>query len=345
MSNATSLMVKMAKSTSAIDAIRQDLVRCGFELEFQALEGNESSEGVIDEDALSEAAEEAWDELGWTETFVLIQQHNRVACKFLELARDSWRSKSIDELITLFSGELRENIEDALQEARESFCTDWRDENESNYTSPADVYSELTVSRDTRDIIECGSDQSVNGGEIRTCGPLKPMQFLSAATDLLNNNDFTVDHGCSFHIHLSIPGVNHAYGAKFQAEMIAYILDNKTRLPADVRSRLTSDPLDKYAKLRISEDKFTAIHFHRGFHTWEFRLFGNVSDSSDARRCLIIAIEALRWAYRVKFNMEKSLVSQEIMAQFEDVAHIARESDSSYAKVRRAVSVNAYNAA
>jgi hypothetical protein len=308
----------LASAPSAIAAIRQDLIRCGFELEFQKLNGVNSEsggeidfDGEVDRDLLSSRSSEALGELDEDEE-VLAHMGSDASDVFEAI--NKLTGFCIQQVIgSLKSGPLRDKLECAWDSA----CSDWRDAWEENEldTNPedyypskeAEVYDSLETNGLTRALIDCGDDQSVKGGEIRTVGPLKPMQFLSASQDLLENNDFTVDTGCSFHIHLSVPGVKHSYGVALQAEMTAYLLDNIKRLPHSVRNRLSSESCSKWAKLRLSTDKFTAVHFH-GQGSWEFRLFGNIDDSSDARRCLILAIESMQHAYRVKLGMTKALV-------------------------------------
>lgn len=340
-------ILQLARTSSAIDAIRQDLIRCGFELEFQALNGDSDSEPEVDYEALRDASAEAWSGLSFSETIRLVKYQDHIAGKVLEIVREEYPHKCFHELVNLFDGDLHSKVEYAVDEAETEFRDRWEEDNRDGYmeSSNSDPYENLDVTRKTKGMIDCGTDQSVDGGEIRTVGALTPMQFLYASADLLENNEFEVDTGCSFHIHLSVPGVRHSYGSQLQAEMIAYILDNKARLPESVRDRLVSEKLDHFAQLRISTEKFTAVHFHQEQRTWEFRLFGNVSDSADARRCLIIAIEALRWAYRVKLGMETSLVTKEVMNNFRSVARRAREEDSSFVKERRKVSIEANNAA
>jgi hypothetical protein len=199
----------------------------------------------------------------------------------------------------------------------------------------------LEASRSTRSIVKLGTDQSVDGGEIRTIGGIRPMAFIRAATDLLDHNDFEVDTGCSFHIHLSVPGVKHFYGKDMQANMIAYLLDHKDRLPESMLDRLKSHKLDHFAALQLSTEKFSAVHMHpQG--TWEFRLFGNINKACDARRCLLLAIEALRYAYRVKLGLEKSLVCPALLESFNAAAIKARQNSENFRSVAKNIRAESY---
>lgn len=297
---------KLATSSSAIHAIHSNLVQCGFELEFQSLNGKTNEED--DGSRLDDDVNDAWDESDILD-YIDDGEVKAVIEAIVELTECSVR-----EAYSFFSengtqrrdlrSKIYQEVVNATDAYRDALIANLQEENDYGGGCYGD---NLKASKETLSSIDCGDDQSVRGGEIRTEGALSPTQFVKIASDLLNNNEFEVDNGCSFHIHLSVPGVEHQYGKKFQAEMIAYLLENVKRLPESVQKRLRSDPCDRYAKFHVSKDKFSAIHFH-GQGTWEFRLFGNVSDASDARRCLLVAIEALRHGYRVKLGLEKSLL-------------------------------------
>lgn len=239
-------MKQLALTTSALDAIRQGLIRCGFELEFHAVNG--------------------------------------------------------------------------VSEDEDADCDD-----ECDRPSPADEISAPHI--------EVGSDSSVRGGEVRTLGALTPQEFMAAAIALFKGHDFEIDTGCSFHIHLSVPGIKHTYGERLQAEMMAFLLDNQDRLPASVRKRLKSDAI-RFCHFKISSDKFTAVHGHPQ-KTWEFRLFGNVTTAVDAWRCLLLAIDAMRHAYRVRCNLTKSMVSVDEILDFDALAAAAVRDSRSLAKQAR----------
>jgi hypothetical protein len=221
-------MIALAQTGSALEAIRKDLIRCGFELEFQSVNGVEDS----GEDDNGDAA------------------------------------------------------------------------------SPADEISAPHI--------EVGSDSSVRGGEARTVGALKPTEFMAAATALFTGHDFEIDTGCSFHIHLSVPGVRHSYGPRLQGEMMAYILENRHRLPASVQTRLQSKAV-RFCMFHIDGDKMRAIHGHPQ-RTWEFRLFGNVDNALDAWKCLLLAIDALRHGYQVMARRAAPMLSPDLGETLHDTA-------------------------
>lgn len=161
--------------------------------------------------------------------------------------------------------------------------------------------------------VEVGSDSSVRGGEARTIGALTPNEFMAAARALFGGYEFEIETNCSFHIHLSVPGVHHKYGAALQAEMFAYILNNIGRLPQSVQDRLNSSSI-RYCKFELTPEKFTAVHGH-SLHTWEFRLFGNITTALDGWKCLLLAIDALRHAYRVRLRKTDPMAGKEFSTE------------------------------
>jgi hypothetical protein len=244
-------IIALANTTSAFDAVRQGLIRCGFELEFQAVNG-------------------------------------------------------------------------CTEESPDCGCDD-EDGCSCSRSYPCDIIDEANI--------EVGSDQSVRGGEARTIGALTPGMFIKTATALFSGYDFEVDTGCSFHIHLSVPGVKHKYGIALQSEMFAYILSNTHRLPNSVKERLNSKSI-RYFKFELSTDKFTAVHAH-GLNTWEFRLFGNITNEHDALKCLMLAIDAMRHAYRVRLRKNKSLVYMDLVDNMKDIATKVLGENSDLNSIRR----------
>lgn len=234
---------KLAQSQNALDAIRQDLIRCGFELEFHACNGMERGD--------------------------------------------------------LQSQDPREIDDDGDP------IGEWDDSEGFGIQAPH---------------VEVGDDGSVRGGEVRTVGALRPMEFMKAAEALFSKHDWEIDSGCSFHIHLSVPEVIHTYSKSIQAEMMAFILANQTRLPESVRQRIKGK--QEYFRFEISTDKYRAIHRHSQ-KTWEFRLFGNVTSTLDAWRCLLLAIDTLRHAYRVRLRLTPALITVD---SFEAFTNLAQES-------------------
>lgn len=165
--------------------------------------------------------------------------------------------------------------------------------------------------------IEVGDDSSVKGGEIRTVGACTPIEFMAAARALFKNHEFKIDSGCSFHIHLSVKDVTHVYGKQMQAEMMTYLLENQHRLPESVRERMKKDT--NYFRFENNQEKYRAVHKH-SLGTWEFRLFGNITNEHDAWRCLILAIDTFRHAYRVRCKLTPSLVDIDTASDMQNLA-------------------------
>jgi hypothetical protein len=244
-------IVKLAQTGSALQAIRDGLIRCGFELEFQALNG---------------------------------------------MTREQ-------------AGE----------------CDGDHDDDEG---CPDPYEGEIRAP-----YIEVGDDSSVSGGEIRTVGALTAQEFMAAASALFDRHDFRIDEGCSFHIHLSVPGVKHNYGQLLQGEMQAYLLANQDRLPKSVRQRLKTKAI-RFCSFKLDSDKMRAVHGHPQ-RTWEFRLFGNVQSKQDAWRCLLLAIDALRHAYQVRLKLKTGLIDPAIALDFTSLAEKALSMGVSLAKAKR----------
>lgn len=276
-----SKLLNLANSSSVFDAIRQDLIRCGFELEFQSQDGNDTDDEP-DYELLDERAHEA------------LRNEN-----FNDVAEISWSD---------YHNKTATQLADRIERAISDWLDNWRDEELSNNSD--DYYSKVQQGINTGDIsyrdIEVGTDSSVTGGEIRTRGPQTPVNFLKMVDTIFSSNDLEIDNNCSFHIHLSVPGILHRYGQNMQGEMTAYLLDNIARWPKRVVSRMKSSS-SRYAAIGISEEKFTCVHYHERFQTWEFRLFGNVTGYTQAKVCLFLAIEAMRHAYRVKLGLSEPL--------------------------------------
>jgi hypothetical protein len=166
-------------------------------------------------------------------------------------------------------------------------------------------------------------DGSVSGPEIRTVGGLTVQEFCRAVNELFEKHSFLIDERCSFHIHLSVNDVSHRYGERFQSWMLEYLFMNMTSMPESVVSRFCyyecrgdelleidegdddDDPypdeegekywMDQYFPFAITENRYAFVSY-RG-QTWEFRCFGNVQDPREAKRCLLLAIGALKYAY------------------------------------------------
>lgn len=155
--------------------------------------------------------------------------------------------------------------------------------------------------------LEVGSDASVRGFEFRTTGGLTFDEFKAASGSVFGINH-RIDKKCSFHIHLSLPDVQHKYGEKFQAAMVEYLAQHVGRAPRTVRTRWKTLRRNQYISTLIGQgNKYNFVNKHDQLNTWEFRGFGNVKNSRDALKCLDLAVEAMQHAYAVLAGDETTL--------------------------------------
>jgi len=155
-------------------------------------------------------------------------------------------------------------------------------------------------------------DGSVNGPEIQTVGPNKFRQCLNHSKFLFKNFEFEINEECSFHVHLSIPGIKHSYGRNLQIALMLSVILAPNR-PGYIHNRwqhtVENDEddgeswLEKYFSVSPSTNKNTFVAF-RG-DTWEFRCFGNVTDVEDAEWCLKTAVKSMQRGYCLLHNIEE----------------------------------------
>lgn len=250
---------------------RLGLIRCGFELETQATEGNtwsgSGSSDEFDEDGFEEAVSERMSEIIGSEL------HDYVGSDLLERVESRVRTNLVEG----------DEIDRSRFEAEGETPDEWLRNNHS-------IPSELDVV----------SDGSVSGFEFRTKrGGVTYPQFIKAAKGIFDLSH-TIDVGCSFHVHLSVFGVKHTYGQRLQQSMVEYLVENADRAPATVRARWFAARNNQYIKKLIgnSDEKYCFVRMHTQ-GTWEFRCFGNVQNAADARVCLDLAIAAMMHGYRV----------------------------------------------
>jgi hypothetical protein len=316
---------KVMEAKSPIELLR--LFRAGFEFEFHELNGVSRDdlggidfEADVDSDLLLDRSIEALSEASDVEILDSLSSSNNLSRFLKDLVAKSnlYLSdiKSIAEKSRRVCKEAQA-IDDCIEEAMANWRSDW--ENHELENNPEDYYPRKDESYDIPSLdglsLEVGSDSSVRGGEIRTEGGLTIGEFYKCAKAVFHSeNEWRVDSGCSFHIHLSVPSVKHAYGESLQASMIEYLLNNVKRLPISVRKRLNSSAI-KWCKPQISQEKYSMIHFHSQ-GTWEFRLFGNIADVREAMACLLLACEAMQYAYHVQATGRRNVhdqVSRETM--------------------------------
>lgn len=341
-------IVRLANTTGAIDAIRQDLIRCGFELEFHSLNGA-TRDGEIDYDAdpdwdiLHADAEVQWLEASWDE---IKQYYNSDDFLYPFIEHIMQKYPCVEVIKRDTSGAIRSIIMQYLESGLNSYVDDVTpnllENDPGRYYPKLESDFNLHTSETTEQYIELGDDSSVRGGELRTLGALTPLTFLSVADDVLSCNTFEVAENCSFHIHLSVPDVKHSYSAAMQAELTGYLLNNINRMPDRVQRRLKSHACVQYARLRLSTDKYTAVHYHKRLGTWEFRLFGNIDSYEDAQQCLILAIEAMRHAYRVKLELTPSIVRLRNIEAIGNVADEMIKNNRSYSHAVKLLNTRIY---
>jgi hypothetical protein len=257
---------------------RLSMVRVGFELETQKSDGLEWSDVDEDSEIDHDAAEDAISQEART---YFTENVNRRLRDFLS---DSLEEKLLDEI----AENIRENFDYSDYYMRESAS----DRIKSQYRLPN---------------IEIVQDGSVSGFEFRTIGGLNVEQFAESCHSVFKI-DHEIDTGCSFHIHVSIPGVKHFYGERMQLAMVEYIAENIDRLPVTVLKRIRDIKNNNYIKgLLSSREKYSFVNAHEQ-GTWEFRCFGNVQNSVDGMTCRDIAVEALQYAYMAVKGDQKLLL-------------------------------------
>lgn len=154
-------------------------------------------------------------------------------------------------------------------------------------------------------------DSSVSGPEFVVEGKgTTAGRFSTLLRQLLSSHSIVVDERCSFHIHLSIPGIDHSYGTNLQLHLMEYILLNLHRVPKGVVERWRGDAIN-YFHPRVTADKYAFVRFHEYYRTWEFRCFGNISNHADGIRCLRLAVEAMQYAYRISLRKQKAVFSSQ----------------------------------
>lgn len=154
--------------------------------------------------------------------------------------------------------------------------------------------------------VEIHEDGSVSGPEIVTMGPVSVKKF-SSIVEALFKHDIEISTNCSFHIHMSLPSVKHKYSQAIQMLLIEGIFRQFNQVPESVKERWAQTSwLRDYFRLNLWDEKYQFVAHRGGWNTWEFRCWGNISNANDARRCLLISVRALQFAYRCLLKMERS---------------------------------------
>lgn len=317
-------------------------IKCGFELETQRVDGNTYDQCVEDNDDCDREIdyERVGEVISQEVSDILSERAIRYYRRFLfnsnqyfarpfyplmkaALASNIWHDSmpvgavsslniksrlyiylredntSLENLITLLDFERDEIIETLEEYIHDSFdYSDYYLEPESNDKFYLDGIP---------DGIEAKYDSSVSGPEFIVEGNgTSVSNAIKLLKQLFDTFTFKIDMDCSFHVHVSIPGIQHAYGANLQTHMYEYLLKNVKRVPKSVRKRWEENT--RYFQPNIQEDKYSFVHFHSRYRTWEFRCFGNVQNVKDGARCIRLAVEALQYAYKVSLGMERANV-------------------------------------
>lgn len=175
----------------------------------------------------------------------------------------------------------------------------------------------LKSAADTR--LEIGRDATVSGFEFRTVGGHPLNDALELTKSLLELNTHKIDDGCSYHIHVSLPGIfepdtapkpnpaldndyeeSDMYWARtatsnkaFGAQCMMSILDNIKEVPTAVLQRWSNPKArHNFAIAFGTGEKYEFVNWH-STGTIEFRCFGNVSTTKDAEACLKLAGNAI----------------------------------------------------
>ena len=148
------------------------------------------------------------------------------------------------------------------------------------------------------------TDCSVNGWEFCPDSALTLRQLNGWIGRLYRflPQGFAQHKGCSNHIHLRI-------GATFHTDPLSkkiiwqhalrYLMAHQSDIPVTVLERIRSTDYQRFFHPGAwTDEKFSAVHYHGVYNTWEFRLFGNCQNASSARKCVVLATRALRYGYR-----------------------------------------------
>lgn len=332
-------IIKKFANAPLMEALK--MIRCGFELETNRFEGkdwndyddDEQDDDAIAEDQWSEAherAEDSWGDVsdGYFEEArenmnmealfpaymkrraagdspSAARMHVMDVLREVFLVRDysRWQEEFLGRDIALsIARKGQRDFDDYFNDILQDVRMNWEDDSDSSWPIIPNV--------------EFVSDGSVDGPEIRTKGALTPAQFLRALKTV-TSYDLDVSTGCSFHTHLSLTGVKHQYGQRLAAALMEYFLTHWSDLPERVRTRLKRDR--GYCAFMLNPDKYRFVHWHRQ-GTLEFRLFGNIDNYEDGAKCLVLAVRALQWAYKVvKLKTEKAMFTVEHLVSARDV--------------------------
>lgn len=147
------------------------------------------------------------------------------------------------------------------------------------------------------------SDGSVSGFEIATKGAWTVQEFVRGTGKVFDPSmNHEITKGCSFHIHVGVKNRELTYTKNMQKHIYTYLLENIKKFPKSVTDRLNGLVNDHSGNYKhhfcrfVSPDKYSFVHFHREYKTWEFRCWGNIDNKKDAIQCLMLSLRALAYA-------------------------------------------------
>jgi hypothetical protein len=151
-------------------------------------------------------------------------------------------------------------------------------------------------------------DGSVRGGEITTHGPQTVSDCLAITSDILSDNDLTIDRKCSYHIHFSVEDMTHSYSNAIQSEGMRFFIEQGEREghPDFIKERFEDF---RFFLPELTMDKYAFINYNSKYRTWEFRVFGNVKTVEDAKWCYRTLLKSMRHVYKVLNGETMSLRS------------------------------------
>lgn len=317
------------------------MVKCGFELETQSVNGKTSAaledasesnnDNQIDYDTMhSVAYDRAYNILNNNKKHAALDTYTKFSYRWRDAVDVVWlehcvtstleNSSSLQDFLTLHDRLSLENLlielinskaskrlySNLLEQLEQEEFGDLDSDNyifESENDNILNWGNSLEYFRLDDIDVELEADGSVAGPEIKTLnGGVSPRQFVSIANQVFKH-DLVIDEGCSFHTHISIEGVKHSYGKQLQIDLYTYLIEHYSEVPESVKQRWQNEEKrNKYFGLNIQDEKFTFVNCHSQ-GTWEFRCFGNVKNAKDARQCLMLAIKAMRYAYQCKLGL------------------------------------------
>lgn len=302
---------------------RRALLRFGFELETQETNGHKRAEDEGGTESLYRAHYRSVAEVRvQTNKYNIADLVSAIRSRF-----DYWHARKRETLQTLLETLSVKTLQDLVD--RGLMNQSDADEVRVQYSGVSvrghllEVITENLQSSEDEEIpgiltkpikaIDIGTDMTVRGFEFRTIDGHHYDDIIQIAASLIGDNKHVIDHGCSFHIHVSFPGVfepvikpcgdevyedanwatERTTNTGFAAQCVASLMDNIDLVPTDVLERWLNTETRNNFLFRIgAREKYEFVHIHES-GTIEFRCFGNVSTVSDAELCINLACSAI----------------------------------------------------